>query len=228
MLELIVYISFVMSIIALGVSIYNVFYQRKKDNNLLRPQLFLESQNKQTTDYIGIDSDIESYEKLQEYDVLLKFINTTQVRIIDLSVSIDVRKNDTFDLLLSKALEEKENNFDIEKDIFGNDIYGLDKVFGLEETTREKISVLDGGDSFELRLPSIFAALLLGAMYLKRNGFKESNFTIDFDIKILYNHDFVNKDKYVCVDKTVSVNITDERERQGPRVVYDSIIFDKL
>ncbi len=40
-------------------------------------------------------------------------------RIIDLSVSIDVRKNDTFDFLLSKALEEKENNFDIEKVMFG-------------------------------------------------------------------------------------------------------------
>ncbi|WP_204313812.1 hypothetical protein, partial [Raoultella planticola] len=86
---------------------------------LLRPQLFLESQNKQTVDYIGINLDIGGYEKLQEYDVLLTFINTTQVRIIDLSVSIDVRKNDTFDYLLSKALEEKENNFDIEKDMFG-------------------------------------------------------------------------------------------------------------
>ncbi|KAF3301358.1 hypothetical protein FPV21_03480 [Carnobacterium sp. PL12RED10] len=225
---MIVYISFVISIIALGVSIYNVFYQRKKDNNLLKPQLFLESQNKQTLDYIGIDLDIGSYEKLQEYDVLLKFINTTQVRIIDLSVSIDVRKNDTFYFLLSKALEEKENNFDIEKDMFGNDIYGWDKVLGLQETTKEKISVLDGGDSFELKLPNIFAALLLGAMYLNRNGFKESNFTIDFDIKILYNHDFVNKDKYVCVDKTVSVNITYERAIQGPWVIYDSIIFDKL
>ncbi|MGT2610660.1 hypothetical protein ACVQ92_13570 [Staphylococcus aureus] len=38
----------------------------------------------------------------------MTFINTTQVRIIDLSVSIDVRKNDTFDYLLSKALEEKK------------------------------------------------------------------------------------------------------------------------
>ena len=67
---------------------YTVFYQRKKDNILLRPQLFLESQNKQTVDYIGIDWDIDGYEKLQEYDVLLKFINTTKVRITDLSVSI--------------------------------------------------------------------------------------------------------------------------------------------
>lgn len=228
MLELIAYISLGISILALGVSIYTVFYQRKKDNNLLRPQLFLESQNKQTVDYIGIDRDIEGYEKLQEYDVLLKFINTTKVRITDLSVSIDVRKNDTFEFLLSKALEEKENNFDIEKDTFGNDTYGWDKVFVLQETTKEKISVLDGGDSFELRLPNIFAALLLGAMYLNRNGFKESNFTIDFDIKILYNHDFVNKDKCVRLDKTVSVNITYERAIQGPWVVYDSITFDKL
>ncbi|MGV1143089.1 hypothetical protein ACV56Z_00260 [Staphylococcus aureus] len=31
--------------------------------------------------------------------------------------------------------------------MFGNDTYGWDKVFGLEETTKEKISVLDGGDS---------------------------------------------------------------------------------
>ncbi|CAC8533630.1 TPA: hypothetical protein O0031_002241 [Staphylococcus aureus] len=194
-------ISLGISIFALGISIYTVFYQRKKDNNLLRPQLFLESQNKQTVDYIGINLDIGGYEKLQEYDVLLTFINTTQVRIIDLSVSIDVRKNDT---------------------------YGWDKVFGLEETTKEKISVLDGGDSFELRLPSIFSALLLGAMYLNRNDFTESNFTIDFDVKILYNHDFANKGKYVCVNKTVSVNITYERAIQGPWVVYDSIIFDKL
>ncbi|HCY5929552.1 TPA: hypothetical protein O1Z59_002646 [Staphylococcus aureus] len=221
-------ISLGISIFALGISIYTVFYQRKKDNNLLRPQLFLESQNKQTVDYIGINLDIGGYEKLQEYDVLLTFINTTQVRIIDLSVSIDVRKNDTFDYLLSKALEEKENNFDIEKDMFGNDTYGWDKVFGLEETTKEKISVLDGGDSFELRLPSIFSALLLGAMYLNRNDFTESNFTIDFDVKILYNHDFANKGKYVCINKTVSVNITYERAIQGPWVVYDSIIFDKL
>ncbi|WP_245339037.1 hypothetical protein [Staphylococcus sp. GDX8P65P] len=228
MLELIAYISLGISIFALGVSIYTVFYQRKKDNNLLRPQLFLESQNKQTIDYIGIDWDIEGYEKLQEYNVLLKFINTTKVRITDLSVSIDVRKNDTFEFLLSKALEEKENNFDIEKDMFGNDIYSWDKVFGLEETTKEKISVLDGGDSFELRLPSIFSALLLGAMYLNRNDFTESNFTIDFDIKILYNHDFANKGKYVYLNKTVSVNITYERAIQGPWVVYDSITFDKL
>ncbi|MGT2398342.1 hypothetical protein ACVPOR_17005 [Staphylococcus aureus] len=49
-------ISLGISIFALGISIYTVFYQRKKDNNLLRPQLFLESQNKQTVDYIGINS----------------------------------------------------------------------------------------------------------------------------------------------------------------------------
>ncbi|MGT2398323.1 hypothetical protein ACVPOR_16830 [Staphylococcus aureus] len=78
------------SIFALGISIYTVFV-RKKDNNLLRTSTFLESQNKQTVDYIGINLDIGGYEKLQEYDVLLTFINTTQVRIIDLSVSIDVR-----------------------------------------------------------------------------------------------------------------------------------------
>ncbi|HFF1088172.1 TPA: hypothetical protein ACF9H5_002783 [Staphylococcus aureus] len=198
---MIAYISLGISIFALGISMYTVFYQRKKDNILLRPQLFLESQNKQTVDYIGIDWDIDGYEKLQEYDVLLKFINTTKVRITDLSVSIDVRKNDT---------------------------YGWDKVFGLEETTKEKISVLDGGDSFELRLPNIFSALLLGAMYINRNDFTESNFTIDFDIKILYNHDFANKGKYVCINETVSVNITYERALQGPWVVYDSITFDKL
>ncbi len=38
-------------------------------------------------------------------------------------------------------------------------------------------------------------------MYLNRNDFTESNFTIDFDVKILYNHDFANKGKYVCVNK---------------------------
>ncbi|MGV1143075.1 hypothetical protein ACV56Z_00105 [Staphylococcus aureus] len=54
-----------------------------------------------------------------------------------------MRKNDTFDYLLSKALEEKENNFDIETNMFGNDTYGWDKVFGLEkqQRTKEKYSV---------------------------------------------------------------------------------------
>ncbi|MGU3219040.1 hypothetical protein ACVXZ0_18305 [Staphylococcus aureus] len=87
-----------------------MFYQRKNRESF-KTSTFLESQNKQTVDYIGINLDIGGYEKLQEYDVLLTFINTTQVRIIDLSVSIDVRKNDTFDYLLSKALEEKRKQF---------------------------------------------------------------------------------------------------------------------
>ncbi|UXU63324.1 hypothetical protein [Staphylococcus agnetis] len=221
-------ISLLISIISLSVSLYTVFYQKKKDNNLLKPQLYLEPQKKLTVDYIGTGLNIGSYEKLQEYDVLLKFINTSQAKIVDLSVSIDVQRNENFQFLLNKALEEKENNFEIEKDIYGNDTYGWDKLFGLDETTKEEIAVLDGGDSFELKLPSIFAALLLGSMYLNRNEFKKSDFTIDFDIKILYTHAFSNKNKYVGINKTIPVNITYERAIQGPRVVYDSIIFDKL
>lgn len=220
--------SLVISIFSLINSMVTRNYQTKKDSKILKPQLFLESQKKQTTDYIGIDWEIDGYEKLQEYAVFLKFINITDVKIVDLSISVDVRKDDTFDYLVQKALEETENNFDLEKDESGNNTYGWDKVLGLVEKTEERLSVLEGGDSFDLYLPSIFSALLLGSMYSYRKGFKKSDSKIEFDINISYKHGFSEKDEYVKIKKTFAVNITYEHIIQGPYVVYDSIVFEQL
>ncbi|WP_262345721.1 hypothetical protein [Staphylococcus aureus] len=36
----------------------------------------MEAQKKQATDYIGIDFEIEGYEKLKDYNVLLKFFGS--------------------------------------------------------------------------------------------------------------------------------------------------------
>lgn len=220
--------SLVISIFSLINSLVTRNYQKKKDSKILKPQLFLESQKKQTTDYIDIDWEIDGYEKLQEYAVFLKFINITDVKIVDLSISVDVRKDDTFDYLLQKALEETENNFYLEKDESGNDSYSWDKVLGLVEKTEERLSVLEGGGSFDLYLPSIFSALLLGSMYSNRKGFKKSDSKIEFDINISYKHGFSKKDEYVEIKKTFAVNITYEHMIQGPHVVYDSIVFEQL
>jgi|SRR5699024_8187601 len=221
-------ISVIISLISLSSSIRSRIYQKNKDNMLLKPQLFLESQKKQTTDYIGINWEIESYKKLKDYKVLLKLTNIADAKIIDLSVSVNVRKNDIFDYLLEKALEEKENNIYLEKDIFGNVHYSWDKIFGMPEKTEIKLPVLEGGELFELELPEIFSALLLGSMYSYRKGFKKTDSKIEFDINISYNHAFSKKNKYVKIEKIFPVNITFENMIQGPYIVYDSIIFEQL
>ena len=68
-------ISIIIAIVSLISSIRSRIYQKTKDNKLLRPQLLLEAQKKQTTDYIGIDFEIEGYEKLKDYNVLLNFLH---------------------------------------------------------------------------------------------------------------------------------------------------------
>ncbi|ELD8129097.1 hypothetical protein QJJ96_002362, partial [Staphylococcus pseudintermedius] len=125
----------------------------------------------QTVDYIGIDWEIDGYEKLKEYELLLKFTNIGETRIVDLAITLDVRKNDTFNYLLKKALEENNNNFYLEKDENGNLSYSWDRIFGMLEKTEKNLSVLESGNSFELQLPNIFSALLLGSMYSYRQGF---------------------------------------------------------
>ncbi|AIL59226.1 TPA: hypothetical protein L5Z22_002933 [Staphylococcus aureus] len=69
-------ISIIIAIVSLISSIRSRIYQKTKDNKLLRPQLLLEAQKKQATDYIGIDFEIEGYEKLKDYNVLLKFFGS--------------------------------------------------------------------------------------------------------------------------------------------------------
>ena len=43
----------------------------------------------------------------------------------------------------------------------------------MPETTNVQQSILEGGNSFEIELPGIFSALLLGAMYSYRMDFKK-------------------------------------------------------
>lgn len=222
--------SSIIALISLFSSIRARKYQKNKDNNLLKPQLLLESQKKSIIDYIGINSDIEGQKKLERYNVLLNLINITEVKIIDLFVSINVVKNDTFKYLLDKALKEKENNFYSEIDAFGKIFYSWDKVFGMPEQTEKKVSILEGGKSFELELPGIFSALLLGAMYANRKNFKKNDFEIEFDINISYNHALTKKNKYVKIKETFPVRIVfvNTDILQGPYAIYDSFIFKQL
>lgn len=221
-------ISIIIATISLISSINSRIYQKNKDNKLLRPQLLLESQRKQITDYIGIDYEVEGYKKLNEYSVYLKFFNNTDAKIIDLDVSLNVVKNKTFEFLLDKALEEKDNNFYSELDESGKISYSWDKVFGMTESTKTQHSILEGGNSFELELPVIFSGLLLGAMYSHRNGFKLTDSVIDFELNISYNHAFTKKNEYVNIRETVPVTITFDNVIQGPFVVYNSFIFKQL
>lgn len=221
-------ISIIIAIVSLVSSIRARIYQKTKDNKLLRPQLLLESQKKQTTDYIGIDFEIDGYEKLKDYNVLLKFFNNTDAKIIDLSVSVKVLRNETFFYLLDKALEEKDNNFYCETDEFGNIVYTWDKIFGMPETTNVQQSILEGGNSFEIELPGIFSALLLGAMYSYRMDFKKANSVIEFEVDISYNHALTKKNKYVKIKEIIPVTITFNNMIQGPYVLYDSFIFKQL
>ncbi|CAC6063918.1 hypothetical protein [Staphylococcus aureus] len=122
-----------------------------------------------------------------------QFFNNTDAKIIDLSVSVNVLKNETFYYLLDKALEEKDNNFYCETDKSGNIFYTWDKVFGMPETTNVQQSILEGGNSFEIELPGIFSALLLGAMYSYRMDFKKTNSVIEFEVDISYNHALTKK-----------------------------------
>ncbi|HGH0792513.1 TPA: hypothetical protein ACJHHN_001773 [Staphylococcus pseudintermedius] len=221
-------ISIIISLISLISTICSRIYQKNKDNKLLKPQLFLESQKMQTVDYIGIDLEIDGYEKLKEYELLLKFTNIGETRIVDLAITLDVRKNDTFNYLLKKALEENNNNFYLEKDENGNLSYSWDRIFGMLEKTEKNLSVLESGNSFELQLPNIFSALLLGSMYSYRQGFNTTDSIIEFDMYISYKHALSKKNKYEKIKKTIPVNITLKNMIQGPHVVYDSIIFEQL
>lgn len=219
--------SLVISVISLVSSIRTKKYQKKKDDKLLKPQLFLESKRKQTVDYIGIDWEFDDhYEKFKEYGISMIFTNITDAKILDLFISIDVKKTETFDFLLSSSLEEKEGHIYLEKDIDDNDIYTWEKVFGVSEKKERKIDILNGGESFEIDLPAIYIALLMGAMFSYREGINQSDSEIEFDINISYKHVF--SDEYIKIKKPLIVNITYENAIQGPYIVYDSIIFNQL
>lgn len=193
-------------------------FEKKTINENLKPKIYLKEKSKYYINYKNVNSDgkytIDSHEPFN-----LELLNVGATKLLSLNISFRFEKIDVYKKLIEYAINDENGNI-----IHEESGYSWDGVLPLEESSSSYVEVLDENSNINLRIPSIFVALLIGNnIMVKQRGRKNNINKLKLKMSITFQTTY-SKDENIERDINFTFDNTTE-VLQGPTIISDSLLL---